>query len=54
MLAHLSFFDNGLSSSIPTEIGLLSNLEVLNLGSNILSGPIPTRVGQMSVLGTRL
>jgi hypothetical protein len=43
-----------ISSLIPTEIGLLSNLEVLDFGSNELYGRIPTQIGQMTALGKAL
>eukprot|EP00978_Attheya_sp_CCMP212_P016812 scaffold44411_cov45-Attheya_sp.AAC.1 len=41
---------NKISRSIPTEIGLLSNLEVLSLPSNALTGTIPSELGQISNL----
>ena len=42
-----------MSGSIPTEIGDLANLAVLNLGGNSLSGSIPTEIGDLANL-TRL
>ena len=43
--------DNGLSGSIPTEIGLLSTLEYLQLYVNDLTGTIPSQLGTLSSLG---
>jgi hypothetical protein len=38
---NISLFSNHLSGSIPTDIGLLSHLKILNLHGNNLTGPIP-------------
>ncbi|KAI3957592.1 hypothetical protein MKW92_027756 [Papaver armeniacum] len=43
---------NMLDGSIPTEIGLLNKLVMLNLSHNHLSNNIPAGVGNMSCLGT--
>jgi len=43
-------FDNKLSSSIPTELGQLTNLDMLDLGSNTLTSTIPTTIGKLSAL----
>ena len=43
--------DNLLTSSIPTEIGLLTMLElVLGLSDNLLTSSIPTEIGLLSTL----
>ena len=39
---------HGLSGPIPPELGNLSNLQQLHLGSNDLSGPIPSELGTLS------
>ena len=39
-------YDN-LSGSIPSDIGLLTNLTHLNLSTNILTGQIPTEIGNL-------
>jgi Leucine-rich repeat (LRR) protein len=41
---------NGLSGSLPTEIGLLSKLELMLLYGNVLTGTIPSELGQTSTL----
>ena len=41
---------NNLTGTIPTELGLLSSLEDLNLEANQLSGTIPTEMGLLSNL----
>lgn len=47
MLLDLSF--NNLQGSIPTEIGLLSNLALsLNLSNNILEGELPVSIGNLA------
>ena len=40
----------GLSGTLPISIGLLSNLQILDLSSNNLSGIIPDSLGQLSNL----
>ena len=40
----------GLSGTIPPELGQLSQLQRLDLGSNDLTGPIPPELGQLSQL----
>ena len=46
----LLLFDNQLSGGIPSQLGNLSNLQVLSLHSNGLSGSIPTSLGNLSNL----
>jgi Leucine-rich repeat (LRR) protein len=46
----LNIQNNGLSGSIPTELGNLSRLGVLYLSRNQLSGSIPTELGNLSRL----
>ena len=41
---------NGLTGTIPTELGSLSNLERLDLGGNQLTGTIPVELGSLSSL----
>ena len=41
---------NGLSGTIPAELGGLTSLEKLGLGLNELSGPIPPELGNLTVL----
>ena len=41
---------NGLTGSIPSEIGNLTNLIFLNLYSNELIGSIPTEIGNLTNL----
>jgi hypothetical protein len=39
-----------ISGTLPTELGLLSNLNVLWLDNNPMSGTIPTHFGRLSNL----
>ena len=41
---------HGLSGPVPTELGSLTNLELLNLGTNDMTGPIPTELGNLANL----
>ena len=47
---YLDLADTQLSGSIPTEIGLLTQLDEIWLESNDISGPIPTEIGNLSQL----
>jgi DNA-binding SARP family transcriptional activator/Leucine-rich repeat (LRR) protein len=51
-VTELDLHENGLSGSIPREIGLLTNLSVLNLEFNQLSGGIPPELGTLRRLNT--
>ena len=46
----LDLGDNGLSGSIPSSLGSLTNLEELDLGGNSLSGSIPPSLGNLTNL----
>ena len=46
----LDLADNGLSGSIPPEIGDMANLTILFLGTNDLTGPLPPEIGKLSLL----
>lgn len=47
----LDLHERRLTGKIPTEIGLLSNLEKLDLEKNFLQGQLPTSVGKLVELG---
>ena len=49
-VTELELFGLGLSGSIPTELGQLTNLQTLYLGQNQLSGSIPTELAQLTNL----
>lgn len=42
--------ENDLVGEIPSEIGMLSNLQELELGKNELSGPIPSELAGLAAL----
>ena len=46
----LRLYENVLNGTIPTELGLLHDLEWLNLFSNQVTGTIPTELGLLSNL----
>ena len=49
-VSRLSFWTNGLNGTIPSELGNLSNLTNLHLGSNSLTGTIPSELGNLTKL----
>mmetsp|Transcript_21885 Transcript_21885/g.32336 ORF Transcript_21885/g.32336 Transcript_21885/m.32336 type:complete len:682 (-) Transcript_21885:28-2073(-) len=49
-VVQLDLEENGLSGSLPGEIGFLSDCTVLSVYGNDLSGTIPTTIGQMVAL----
>lgn len=44
-LSHLDFEENKLRGSVPTEMGLLSNLDTLRLHKNKMQGTLPSELG---------
>lgn len=49
-VTNINFHANNLHGNIPSELGQLSQLEVLYLPYNHLTGPIPVELGQLSQL----
>lgn len=49
-LTFLSLSLNRFTGTIPTELGLLQNLDQLLLFSNALTGPLPSQLGHLTVL----
>ena len=52
VVAELSLPSSGLSGTIPTELGLLTDLEHLSLRNNMLQGPIPQEIANLKKLIT--
>ena len=52
-VTHLSLRNNGLSGSLPSQLGKMEALQVLSLDRNSISGNLPTQLGNLSNL-TRL
>ena len=50
LLFRYFFLAQQLTGAIPTEIGLLSNLKILNVTDNFLTGPIPSGMGALPQL----
>ena len=48
----LELWNLGLSGTLPTQIGLLTSLTILELQGNLLSGTIPTQLIQLTKLTT--
>ena len=51
-VSELDLGDNGLTGSIPSSLGNLTNLEFLNLRGNQLTGSIPSSLGNLTNLET--
>ncbi len=49
-VVYLGLFSNALKGSIPSELGNLTELEMLILYDNYLSGPLPTELGNLASL----
>ncbi|EHA8589336.1 putative leucine-rich repeat receptor-like protein kinase [Cocos nucifera] len=47
---HVLFDNNNLTGSIPSTLGLVSQLEVLRLDFNSLSGPVPSNINNLTQL----
>ena len=45
---YLDLSDNGLTGSIPPEVGRLSELRTLYAGNNLLTGPLSSSSGSLS------
>ena len=52
-VTHLALRNNGLSGSLPSQLGQLDSLQVLSLDRNSISGSLPSSLGNLSNL-TRL
>ncbi|CAB9496812.1 Di-glucose binding within endoplasmic reticulum [Seminavis robusta] len=46
----IALLDNQLTGPLPTELGLLTDLQAMWFGSNIFTGTIPIELGQLSLL----
>ena len=51
-VTELSLASQGLTGTIPPELGSLANLELLNLSENQLTGTIPPELGSLANLGS--
>ena len=51
LLGVLLLNDNGVTGTIPSELGLLTMLTTLLLNGNELSGVVPSEVGDLILLG---
>ena len=49
-VSRLSLSNNGLTGSIPPEVGAVTHLKILHLGRNPLTGPIPPEIGDLTRL----
>ena len=49
-VSRLFLSNNGLTGSIPPEVGTVTHLRYLHLGSNRLTGPIPPEIGDLTRL----
>ena len=50
MSEYMHLYLNSLQSTIPTELGRLTELTEIDLGANVLTGRIPTQFGRMQAL----
>ena len=50
VVTRLFFYNNSLTGTIPSELGNLTNLTFLQLGSNSLTGSIPAELGNLTKL----
>ena len=50
-VTEISLNENNLAGTIPSEVGNLTKLFLLNLSSNQLSGSIPSELGNLIMLG---
>ena len=48
----LDLFNNSLTGSFPSEVGSLSSLQYLNVGSNQFAGRVPTELGKLTGIAT--
>jgi hypothetical protein len=51
MIVQIDMEQNNLHGQLPTELGLLSNLQYLGLDKNQISGRIPSELGRLTSLG---
>jgi hypothetical protein len=50
LVVEIDMQENNLHGQLPTELGLFSNLQILNLGISLLSGLIPSELGRLTSL----
>ena len=50
MVVVINLMENTLHGQLPTELGLLSNLQELDFGNNQISGLIPSELGRLTTL----
>ena len=49
---YLELTSGGFVGTLPTELGLLTDLKFLYVSQNSFSGTIPTEIGELQLLGT--
>ena len=49
-MTSLSLRSNSFTSTTPSQLGLLTKLELLDLGHNALNGSIPSEIGRLTTL----
>jgi hypothetical protein len=52
IIGFLELSQSAFKDALPTELGLLTDLQFLNLEGNYFSGTIPTELGKLELLGT--